>query len=258
METLLTRNVTAIKKQSRKVTIVNKLTDFPKIECPFVRKNISIEKNEYAKLRKLGIRMSLDNSLYLVTPEINPGYEWVFTDEEVVAVEKLDGSNFKILIKNNRIEIIQNRANDPIDILSLKGAAHVGEAFMNSHSAGYIAGLGEGEHAGELIGPKVNGNKYQIDRHYWYPFKKTLESLKYNTFNKYPRTFDNFSEWFHLNLKSVYHAKANKIQIAESNVFAEGVVFYHIRRMHEGRIPYLAKLRRDMFDWYFREKGINF
>jgi hypothetical protein len=32
----------------------------------------------------------------------------------------------------------------------------------------------DGEQAGELIGPKVNGNLYQLDLHEWYPFHKAI------------------------------------------------------------------------------------
>jgi hypothetical protein len=49
-----------------------KINDFPKLESPFQREN--------------------KNGEYVVTPNINPGYEWVFNDvENVKAVEKLHG-----------------------------------------------------------------------------------------------------------------------------------------------------------------------
>ena len=38
-----------------------KVRDMPKLESPFIRKMI--------------------NNRYVVTPEINPGYEWVFEDD---------------------------------------------------------------------------------------------------------------------------------------------------------------------------------
>ena len=33
-------------------------------------------------------------------------------------------------------------------------------------------------------------------------------------------------------------------------VMAEGVVFYNLKRRQEGQ-PWMAKLRRDMFPWYY-------
>lgn len=39
----------------------------------------------------------------------------------------------------------------------------------------------------------------------------------------------------------------------EDKVFAEGVIFYNLRRKSEGK-SYMAKLRRNMFDWYYSDK----
>jgi len=49
----------------------NAVKDYPKISSPFVRKEI--------------------NGKYLATPEIQKGYDWVFSDEGVHAVDKLHG-----------------------------------------------------------------------------------------------------------------------------------------------------------------------
>ncbi len=40
--------------------------------------------------------------------------------------------------------------------------------------------------------------------------------------------------------------------VFKDDTMAEGVVFYNLRRKEEGKI-YRAKLRRDMFDWYYRD-----
>jgi len=58
---------------------MQKIINMPKIECPFVRKEI--------------------NGKYLVINEINPGYEWVFEDDSVMAIEKLHGTMFQLLFK---------------------------------------------------------------------------------------------------------------------------------------------------------------
>jgi len=50
-----------------------KIRDMPKIESPFIRKEI--------------------DGNYIVTPEIAEGYEWVFEDDSVMAIEKLHGTN---------------------------------------------------------------------------------------------------------------------------------------------------------------------
>ncbi|MBI2151707.1 hypothetical protein HYU21_03225, partial [Candidatus Woesearchaeota archaeon] len=49
------------------------IKDMDKLDSPFIRKEIDGE--------------------YIVTPEITPGLEWVFTDDKVMAIEKLHGTN---------------------------------------------------------------------------------------------------------------------------------------------------------------------
>jgi hypothetical protein len=203
------------------------MSDFPKIECPFVRKLYN------------------EDELYLVTNEINPGYEWVFDDPDTIAVEKLNGKNVKLKTENGRLIALQNRKNviDPLQIL--QGKNFIIEGIFISIQKGYVAD--NLEQAGELIGPKLQGNPYKLANHVWYPFDKALTTLRYKSFHDYPVTFENLSAWFKDYLKSLLHQK--KVGY-EQAVFAEGVVFYNLRRQAEGKI-YRAKLRRDMFDWYY-------
>ena len=104
--------------------------------------------------------------------------------------------------------------------------------------------------AGEIIGPKLQGNPYLLDGHIWYPFEKTINHLKYKSFHQHEPTFANFSSWFKDHLKSLYHSKRVGY---ENAVFAEGVVFYNLKRKAENK-SYMAKLRRDMFDWFYADK----
>ena len=49
------------------------LSDFPKLECPFVRKTFEVNKEQWEKRgAPLGLR---EPEVYLVVNEINPGYE---------------------------------------------------------------------------------------------------------------------------------------------------------------------------------------
>ena len=222
------------------------LTDFPKIECPFIRKIFKVNENDF---RKYGSQFKLRNpEVYLVTDEIKPGYEWVFDDSNTIAVEKLDGTNVKLKVENGRLVALQNRKNvlDPLQIM--KGKAFIIEGIFLSIQKGYVEN--NKEQAGELIGPKLQGNPYQLDNHIWYPFEKTIQHLKYKSFHKHERTFSNFNLWFKDHLKSLYHAKRIGY---ENAVFAEGIIFYNLNRKAENKI-YMAKLRRDMFDWYYQEK----
>ncbi len=194
-----------------------KIQDMPKIECPFVRKEI--------------------NRRYLITPEITEGFEWVFEDDSVIAIEKLDGTNVSIIIVEGTVTSVFNRT-ERIPFIN-KGKKWLIEGILNSKERGYLEFLGDGQHFGELIGPKVNGNPYKLDEHLWIPFNTFCQKhLRYKAWGKYPKDFKTISEWFKNDLLPLYASmKGNK------EGFVEGIVFTH----PDGR---MAKLRRDMFDWY--------
>ena len=223
------------------------LSNFPKIECPFVRKKFKVNIDDWKKNgKKLQIRMP---EVYLVTPEINPAYEWVFEDD-TIAVEKLDGTNVKLLTENGRLTSLYNRKN-PIDPLQImKGKTFIIEGVFRAIQKGYIEK--DGVQAGEVIGPKLQGNPYQLDHHIWYPFSKAIKHLAYRSFHEHEKTFDNWSDWFKNYLVSRFAAKRKSKDKQYNEIMAEGVVFYNLRRKEEGEI-YRAKLRRDMFDWYYHD-----
>ena len=43
---------------------------------------------------------------------------------------------------------------------------------------------------------------------------------------------------------------------SKERVFAEGVIFYNLKRQERGEV-YMAKLRREMFPWFYEEGGIK-
>lgn len=221
------------------------LSDFPKIECPFVRKTFKVNQEDF---KKHGRRLQLRNpEVYLVTNEVNPGFEWVFEDPDTIAVEKLDGTNVKLKTAEGRLMALQNRKNiiDPLALL--KGKAFIVEGIFMSIQKGYVAD--NCEQAGEVIGPKLQANPYKLDNHIWYPFEKAINHLKYKSFHNHEPSFANLSSWFKDHLKSLLHSK----QVGYENaVFAEGVIFYNLKRKAEKK-SYMAKLRRDMFDWYYAD-----
>ncbi len=116
------------------------IRDMPKIESPFVR--------------------VMKDGNYILTDEIAEGYEWVFEDDSVMAIEKLHGTNVSILIQDGIITSIWNRT-ERLPFFN-KGKQYVIMGIMNSYSKGYMEFLPDGQHFGELIGPKVNGNPYQL------------------------------------------------------------------------------------------------
>ncbi len=193
-----------------------KIVDMPKLYSPFVRKEIDGE--------------------YVVTDEITEGYEWVFEDDGVMAIEKLHGTNVSIVIIEGQVVEIYNRT-ERIPFIN-KGKKWITEGILNAKERGYLENLGDGQHFGELIGPKVNGNPYNLDIHLWIPFETFCRKhLRYKSWGKYPKDFYTISEWFK-ELMPLY----SRMQ-GDKEGFVEGIVFTH----PDGR---MAKLRRDMFDWF--------
>lgn len=50
-----------------------------------------------------------------------------------------------------------------------------------------------------------------------------------------------------------YYTKRASKTGAEDKVFAEGVVFYNLKRKAASQ-SWMVKLRRDMFDWFYSDK----
>jgi len=196
------------------------IKDMPKLESPFVRKEI--------------------DGVYVVTPEITPGYEWVFTDPDVRAVEKLHGTNVSIIIQDGVITAIFNRT-ERLPFFN-RGKAHIIRGLLESYERGYMEKLLDGQHFGELIGEKINGNPYKIKGNLWIPFELMPDKdLYYKSWGKYPKTFDAISEWFKT-LMPLFALREHGKEVMTTG-FVEGIVFTH----PDGR---MAKLRRDMYPWF--------
>jgi hypothetical protein len=196
-----------------------KIIDMPKLHSPFKR-------------------ILNDKGDYVVIDQIEEGYEWVW-DNDVMAIEKLHGTNVSILIQDGIITSIWNRT-ERIPFFN-KGKQHIVQGILNSFSRGYTEFLPDGQHFGELIGPKVNGNPYKLKENLWIPFTTYCqEHLRYKSWGKYPKDFKSISEWF----KTLMPLYSLRVQGKEGeNGFVEGIVF----TKPDGR---MAKLRKDMFDWF--------
>ena len=221
------------------------LSDFPKLHCPFVRRTYEVDKDDWRKHgRELQLRKP---EVYLVTPEINPGYEWVFDDPDTIAVEKLDGNNVKLLTENGRLISLYNRKNpiDPLNLFISKGRTAIIEGVFRAVAKGYVEKAGE--QCGEVIGPHINQNIYKLDHCIWYPFEKAVKHLSYRSFHEHERSFETWSSWFKEYLISRFAAKMG------NRIMAEGLVFYNLKRKEQNKI-YRAKLRRDMYDWFYSDR----
>lgn len=224
------------------------LNDFPKLECPFVRKTYQIDKEDF---KRYGSKLLLRTpEVYLVTPTISEGYDWVITDKNAIATEKLDGTNISLNVERDKITRIQNRKNI-VDLWNIKGTDfRITEGVMHAVGKGYLE---QGIQYGECIGPKLQGNPYELPHHLWYPFNKAKDNLKYKSFHNHERGFYEFSDWFLYYLKSIFYCRYHKIPLSEMNTnskvpFAEGVVFYNLEDPSK---PRMAKLRRDMYPWHY-------
>ena len=195
----------------------------PKLESPFIRKII--------------------NGAYVVTPEINPEYQWVFEggEKDVACMEKLDGTSCSVLIENATITGIWNRKNR-IPFFG-KGTKAIIEGILESYDKGYCE-LQDGQHFGELIGRKFAKNPMKIEGHLWIPFNSFgMKRLVYNSWHKYDKTFEGISDWFRKPIEEggIFSLFARRRGL---ELQPEGVVFHNLKT---GK---MCKLRRDMFDFY--------
>lgn len=200
------------------------VVDFPKIKSPFVRENI--------------------DGRYVVTPQIEPGYEWVFEDDGVLAVDKIHGTNVCVVIEGSVVVAIHNRANVLVarPQLDTRLGGNPWRAIEGVVNNSRNLKNREGRIYGELIGPDINGNLHGLDRHMFVPFDYLKSTCHWKSWvrNEYPKTFESIREWFR-GLISLYTRR-----ITGRSSLAEGLVFHH----PDGR---MAKLRLDMFDWYWNK-----
>jgi len=201
------------------------IIDFPKIKSPF--KRILNEKDEY-----------------LVTPQIEEGFDWVF-ESGVRAVDKLHGTNICVHIRNGRVVAIDNRTTrilqEPLDITTRDSGkkSRFLLGVLYAAERGWLESFADGPVYGELIGPDINTNLHETSHPLFVPFNYLYDRCHWKSWvsNKYPKDYDSISTWFK-SLSSLFTERVFKKQ-----VIAEGLIFVH----PDGR---MAKLRRDMFDWY--------
>lgn len=197
---------------------------------------------DYQKIRSPFKRAHNERGEYILTPEIEEGFEWIFEDN-VRAVDKLHGTNICVHFKNGRVVAVDNRANrilqDPIEIHTKTHQSRFLLGILHSAERGWLEPFTDGPVYGELIGPDINTNLHETPYPLFVPFNYLYDKCHWKSWinNKYPKTYESISGWFKT-LGSLFTERVFKKQ-----VLAEGLVFYH----PDGR---RAKLRRDMFDWY--------
>jgi hypothetical protein len=209
---------------------MSRLIDMPKLESPFEREDIK------------GIG-------YVCVPKFKQEFIWILQKDVVIATEKFDGTNVSVYVEDGNIKYIMNRTNR-IDIWKNQFHFYTGIKRAIEEKKFKPEMLGDGQYFGELLGPKLQGNPYELDTPLWLPFYYVQEHFSFKFYYKWLEenflddtsyndeyVFNKFSE-LRQNLKSLYFRKRG-IEKAP-----EGIVFYN-KLTGE-----MCKLRIDMFDWY--------
>jgi hypothetical protein len=132
------------------------------------------------------------------------------------------------------------------------------EGVLNAWHRGWLDDLGDGQHYGELVGPKFgtddNGdvNPYDLDEHVFYPFARARDKLAMESYGQYGTEYEDIRAWFmEYGLIPLFASRIHDLSFDEAKEqvgHVEGVVFYHPETGE------MAKLRRDMFPRYEGER----
>ncbi|MCK5320337.1 hypothetical protein KAJ61_03035, partial [Candidatus Parcubacteria bacterium] len=137
---------------------MQKIKDFPKLQTPFARKMVGED--------------------YLLTSKIDPDYEWVFQDAGVKAVDKIDGTNVCLRIKEGKIKRVFNRKNEkfifPQSVAQTRWDGACMEGIAKAIQKGWLSGLEDGDYYGELVGELFNENPHKITGNLFVPFSYLL------------------------------------------------------------------------------------
>lgn len=204
--------------------------------------------SRFEKIESPFSRSENEDGAYTVDDAVKDEYEWVFTDDSVKAVEKLDGENVAVYINEDGVvQEIYTREGNKVKPFKTRNEAHISKGVIDAFERGWIEEYLESGmlHYGEVVGPQVKGNPYDLDQHMWIPFTYAEENLYYESWGDYPKDFETISGWFESNLIPLFYTRMHNIPFStlDGSEYVEGVVFTH----PDGRF---AKLRRDMFDWY--------
>lgn len=234
---------------------------FPKVHSPFEREET-------------------DEGHYVVTDTIADGYDWVFEVDDVLAIEKLHGTNCCVEVEQTEqgLNVTGYTRHGPEamqEVQPFGTADHqlITRAFQNSLQRGYLDDLGEGVHYGEVVGPDFHQNAHELNENLFIPFQWLAEKCSYTSWGKYPKTFESLREWFDNQLFSLFYARMHGTDLKTASVrhgtFCEGIIFAHPdtsfqeeyldpdeEHLSSGHYrkynPWLAKLRRDMFEGFQR------
>lgn len=239
--------------------------NFPKIDAPFVRE-------------------TADNGRYLATPDVKPGYEWVF-ESGTTAVEKLDGTCCAIKITNG--DVVQaytrlgNRDVQPVSPYGRRDHHYVVNGVQNSLNRDYLERLDDGIHFGELIGPAFGGgssevkNPHDLDEYLFIPFQRAQRKLTYRSWDDYEQDYHSIRDWFADGLFSLFYCQWNgcDAETSRTDGYCEGIIVTkpgfdftwpletesRVYKNHDGSTETvqvatnIAKIRVDMFPQFWTD-----
>lgn len=243
--------------------------------------------DRFPKVRPPYQRHESEEDYWVVEDVVPDRFSWVFDRaSEVDAVEKLHGTNVAIHLSESShggytVDAAAERRGDRtleiIDpFMTSSQTKYITRGIQNSVQRGsYIDHVwrefGEGWYFGELVGPRIHKNPYDMDEHLFVPFDWLREKASYRSYGKYGTNFSEIRDWFEgreNGLASLFNSMMHSVPLEESRPdagqFVEGIIFVHPD--HEGPISLdamntyesdlhggsvvtdtIAKLRRDMF-----------
>lgn len=170
---------------------------------------------------------------FKVVNKVKEGCEWVFNNEGK-PTEKLDGTNIRITVRNGTVVRVEKRRN-PTKVQKKLGIIDgwyidadnnspedrwIFEAVNNTD----VSEWPDNEHSCEALGPKIQGNPLNLEKHTCVPFNMDIPE-----FSDFPLDYNSMRQ-FLASMESKYCP----------GTIAEGIVFHH----PDGR---RAKIKRKDF-----------
>lgn len=198
---------------------------------------------KYLEFEKMFPPFIRDLDTGLCIPEVAEGWEWCFDWEQTVVLEKLNGTNTKLVVEDGVLEVfarnqkhkgyVPAKLNDPQYKFILQGVAN--------SIASRKKKFNDGTYYGELVGPKYENNPYKLDEHKWMTFEPGKNGVERYKDHPQSNDFNEWKEWV-LNLKSLLNPE----------VEAEGIIFLN------KKTGQMAKLRKDMFSIEYNHRFKNY
>ena len=195
--------------------------------------------SKYLEFEKMFPPFLRDEKTMFCLPEVAKGWEWCFNTEEAYVLEKLDGTNVKLEVEGIKLAIFarnQKHKGYVKTTLNNPEYKYINQAVTNA-VAKRKKRMKDGTYYGEVVGPAIQGNPYNLLTHHWFTFEPHKNGVQ--VYKDYPKTAD-FNEW-----KAWILALSS---LLNTDVEAEGVVFLNKK---DGR---MAKLRKDMFSSDYKHR----